>query len=118
MIKAEPLAANALKIVAPEKLQAGDFRAIAPQVDSLIGQHGAIRLLIDASALKGWENSEALEEHARFVKDHQSKVERIAVITGHEWQRWLAAAVNIFLHPEIRAFDKGQESEARQWLLA
>ena len=40
MIKTEFISANALKIVAPDKLQADDFQQIAPQLDSLINQYG------------------------------------------------------------------------------
>jgi hypothetical protein len=45
------------------------------------------------------------------------KVERIAVITTHGWQQWLVGAVRMFVHPEIRAYDKQQESEAMAWVL-
>ena len=44
MIKTELISANALKIVAPDKLKADDFYQIAPQIDSLISQRGKIRL--------------------------------------------------------------------------
>jgi hypothetical protein len=44
-------------------------------------------------------------------------VERIAVIVGHEWQDWLIGAVRVFVHPEVRTFDKGQESEALQCIV-
>jgi len=117
MIKTELISSNVLKIIAPEKLQAGDFRQIAPQVDSLISQHGKIRLLIDASGFKGWENIAAFENHAGFVKNHQQRVERIAVMVSHDWQHWLIGAVRIFLHPDVRAYDKNQESEALQWIV-
>jgi hypothetical protein len=115
MIKTEIISANALKIVAPDKLQADDFRQIAPQIDSLISRHGKIRLLIDASGFNGWENIAAFEKHAAFVKDHQQKIERIGVITAHEWQHWLIGAIRIFVHPEVRAFDKSHANEALQW---
>ena len=117
MIQIEALSPDTLKITPPTKLKADDFAAIAPQIDELIRQQGQIRLLIDATALHGWENSEALEKHVLFVKDHQSKVRRIAVIAGHDWQRWIAAAVNIFVHPQIKAFGIDQETAARQWLM-
>jgi hypothetical protein len=117
MIKTEVIAANVLKIVAPEKLKAEDFRQIAPQVDFLISQHGKIRLLIDASGFGGWENMAAFENHAGFIKTHQQKVERIAVIVAHDWQRWLVGAVRMFLHPDVKAYDKGQESEALRWIV-
>jgi hypothetical protein len=116
MIKTEVIAPGVLKIVAPEKLSANDFSDLAPQVESIMKQQGQIRLLIDASRLEGWENIAALEKHAAFVKTHQQKVERIAVIARHDWQHWLVGAVKVFLHPEVRAFDKGDESEALRWL--
>ncbi|MGO9547524.1 MAG: STAS/SEC14 domain-containing protein [Rhodomicrobium sp.] len=116
MIQTEIISSNVLKITVPEKLKADDFRKIAPQIDSLINQHGKIRLLIDASEFHGWENIAALENHAEFVKGHHQKVERIAVIATHDWQRWLIGAVRIFLHPEVRAYDRSHESEAREWI--
>jgi hypothetical protein len=117
MIKTEIISANALRIIAPEKLKADDFRQLAPQVDSLISQHGKIRLLIDASGFNGWENVAAFANHVGFVKNHQRKVERIAVIAAHGWQHWVIGAVKMFLHPDVRAFDKNHESEALQWIV-
>jgi hypothetical protein len=117
MIKIEVISGNAVKIKAPEKLKADDFLQIAPQIDSLIKQHGQIRLLIDASEFSGWESIAAFENHARFIKSHQQRVERIAVIAAHDWQYWLIGAVRIFLHPEVRAYDKSDENEALQWIV-
>jgi SpoIIAA-like len=117
MIIAEIISANAFRIIAPGKLKADDFREIAPQIDSLISQYGQIRLLIDASRFNGWENIAAFENHAGFVKNHQQRVERIAVIVGHDWQQWLIGAVRIFLHPEVRAYDRSHQGEALQWIV-
>lgn len=116
MIKLEDLGAGVLKITAPAKLSSDDFLDLAPDVDAAIKQHGAVRLLIDASRLEGWDNFAALEKHAAFVKHHQDKVERIAVIARYEWQHWLVGAVRVFLHPELKVFDAGQETEALRWL--
>jgi hypothetical protein len=117
MIKTELIAPNALRITAPDKLKADDFDRIAPQVDALIQQHGTIRVLIDATGFHGWENMTAFEHHAGFVKTHQQKVERLAVIAAHDWQHWLIGAVRIFVHPEARAYDKSHESDALQWIV-
>jgi hypothetical protein len=117
VIKTEIISGNVLRIIAPEKLNSEDFRQIGPQINSLISQHGKVRLLIDASQFNGWENIAAFEKHAGFIKDHQQKVERIAVIAGHDWQQWVIGALRIFLHPEVRAYDKNHESEALQWIV-
>ena len=117
MIKTDMISGNVLRIMAPEKLKADDFRQIAPQVNSIISRYGKVRLLIYASGFNGWENIAAFENHAGFVKNHQQKVDRIAVIVAHDWQHWLIGAVRIFLHPEVRAFDKSHESEALKWIV-
>ena len=117
MIKTETISADTLRIIAPEKLKADDFRQIASQIDSLIQQHGKIRLLIDACGFKGWENIAAFESHAGFVKNHHRRIERVAVIAAHDWQHWLIGAVRMFLHPEVRAYDKSRESEALRWIV-
>jgi stage II sporulation SpoAA-like protein len=118
MIKAELISPDALRIVVPVKLKADDFRKIAPQVDSIIHRFGKIRLLIDASQFAGWENIAAFENHAAFVKSHQHKVDRIAVIVAHDWQHWLVGMVRTFVHPDVKAYGQGQESEALQWIAA
>jgi hypothetical protein len=118
VIKTELLAPGVLKIVAPEKLNANDFAEVAPEFDSIIKKEGKIRLLIDGSHVEGWANIAALEAHASFVKAHQQKVERVAVIARYEWQHWLAAAVNVFAHPEIRVFDKNESNKALMWINA
>jgi hypothetical protein len=43
-------------------------------------------------------------------------VARIAVIARHEWQHWLVVAVRVFLHPDVKVFDKGDENAALDWL--
>jgi hypothetical protein len=116
MLKTEILAPGVLKIVAPETLRADDFLALAPQVDEIIKDHGDLRLLIDASHLHGWDSLVAIEKHAGFVKAHQDKVSRIAVLARGDWQQWLVGAVKVFLHPQVKAFDPGHEGEAARWL--
>lgn len=112
----EFIAPAVLKIVAPEKLKAEDFAEIAPEVDETLKRFGTIRLLIDATHLEGWETMAALEKHIGFVKDHQARVERIALITGHDWQAWLIGAVKLFVHPEVKAFDKSETQDALRWI--
>ena len=116
MIKIERIADGVLKVVPLTKLQAGDFAELAKQIEPIIRQTGHLRPLIEASHLAGWKDLGALEEHAAFVKSHQEKVERIALIAAHEWQRWLVSAIRLFLHPEVRVFESGQEGEALRWL--
>ena len=116
MIKMETISGNAPEFVLPEKLGAGDFSQIAPEIDALISRHGQIRLLLEASGFRGWENIAAFEHHAGFVKNHQRKVERIAVIVAHDWQHWL---IGTFEYSCIQRRDdhKGRDADALQWIV-
>ena len=118
MITAEPVSDRALRLTPSGKLSAADFHTLAPVVDAMIERNGSIRLLIDASGFSGWDSLAALEAHGGFIKNHQRHVERIAVIVGHDWQHWLVDTVRLVLHPQARAFDKAQESEALDWIRA
>lgn len=93
MIKRDIISTNALRIIAPQKLTAADFRQLRPQIESLISQHGQIRLLIDASGFDGWENIAAFRAQVGFIRIHQRKIERVAVLAGHDWQRWVIGTV-------------------------
>ena len=112
MIATKLISARALKITVPEKLRANDFDQLTRQVGSLIQQHSKIRL----SNFSGWENIAAFERHIGFVKRHQLKVERVSVITGHDWQHWVIGTIRLFVHPEVRAYDKDEESKALEWI--
>ena len=116
MIKPTLLAPNILKITAPTRLSADDFEEMRLLVEPIVKEYGSIRLLIDASALQGWDNIAAFEQHAGFVKAHQQKVERVAVIAPHEWQHWLVASVRVFLHPHVQAFTPDQADAAMRWI--
>lgn len=116
MIEIKTVSPGVLRLTVPDKLRADDFQQIAPQIETLIKQHGRIRLLIDASGFGGWENIAAFERHIGFVKTHHEKVERIAVIVSHDWQHWVVGTVRVLVHPQVRAFDKGDEGTALRWL--
>jgi hypothetical protein len=116
MLKIENITSNIVKVTVPETLKADDFQKMALQADALIQKHGKIKLLVDASQFNGWENITAFERHMRFVKSHHQKIERAALIAGHTWQHWVAGIVRIFVHPEIKVYDKNQQKEAMQWL--
>ena len=117
MIRFEPLSQTAIKVVASGKLTADDFRLLAPPVDAMIDRRWPVRVLVDASGFDGWENFRAFESHAGFVKTRQMYVERLAVIVGRDWQKWLVETLRMFLHPDAKSFDSAQEGEAMRWIL-
>ena len=118
MIAIESVSPNAFRLAPSGKLTEDDFARLTPTIDAAITEHGQVRLMIDASSFRGWDSFAAFERHVGFVRTHQRKVERLAVVTGHDWQEWLVDTMRMFLHPEARAFAKDREADALQWLLA
>lgn len=116
MLAIKNIAGNILHVTVPEKLAAKDFQQLSPCADALIREQGNIRLLVDASGFQGWENTDALEKHISFVKSHHHHIERVALLAGQEWQRWMAQALSMFVHPEVRVFDKNAIKQAKEWI--
>ncbi len=118
MITIKSSEGNLIEVTISGPLKAEDFKDFAAKADALIKEHGSVRLLIDASDFEGWEDVAAAEQHFSFVKGHHNNVEKLAFVVGHMWQHWLAGMAKVFVHPQIKAFDKNQIEEARNWLTA
>lgn len=117
MITITPLEGNILQVKISGLLSEADFPALAAQVDPIFRKTGSVRLLADATEFAGWADMDAAAKHFRFVRDHEKKVERIALIAGHAWQHWLAGMASAFVHPEIKVFNAPEAAEAQSWLL-
>jgi hypothetical protein len=106
---------NFVEITATGTLKSSDLSELGEKVDAVIKEHGNIRIVIDASGFDGWDSLDAAEQHFTFVKRHHESVERLAIVAGHMWQHWLAIMIQVFVHPQVKAFDKDQIEEARKW---
>jgi SpoIIAA-like len=118
MIEIHELTPKTFKVAPSGKIAEDDFLRLTPTIDAAIAAHGQIRLMVDASDFTGWDNFAAFQRHAGFIRSHQKKIERLAVVTGHGWQEWLVDTMRMFLHPEAKAFAKDREADALQWLLS
>jgi hypothetical protein len=116
MIAIENIQGNTIRLRVSGKLEESDFRELSARVDPILRAQGQVRLLIDATAFDGWADRHAAAKHFTFVREHQKKVERIAIVAGHDWQHWIAGIAGVFVHPEIKVFDKGEAAQAESWL--
>ncbi|MBN1590555.1 MAG: STAS/SEC14 domain-containing protein [Pirellulales bacterium] len=116
MLEVLTTADNVVELALQGTIRANDFDRIREHVDELIARHGAVRLLLDATEFEGWQDVEAAKTHFEFVKEHHDRVERIAVLGNRQWQHWLASAIGVFLHPEVKCFEPDEREAARMWL--
>lgn len=117
MIGFELLRDKGILVVRPQKaLRAEDFAAIAAEVDPYIAAQGGLTgLMIVAPSFPGWENFAALIGHLKFIRDHQQKIERVAVLTDNPVLKVAQGVADHLAHPEFKLFKPGEEAAALQW---
>lgn len=98
-------------------LSAEDFAQVAALVDPYIEANGELRgLMIRAQRFQGWDSFAALVTHIRFVRDHERKIRRVAVVTDSPLLELAPAIARHFVQAEVRSFPFDQHQAAFDWL--
>lgn len=98
-------------------LEAGDFQAIAREIDPYLAAHGRLTgLMIQALPFHGWRSLGALVQHLKFVLNHHRQIKRVAAVTDSLVLRVVPRIVGSCASPEIRAFGGDQALLAFAWL--
>ena len=111
----EPEGILILKPDAP--LREEDFAKMGAAVDAYLADHARLHgVLIHAGAFPGWENFAGFAAHIRFVRSHEEKIERIAVVTDSPFAKVAEALGKHFIAAEIRRFAFADYDAALAWL--
>ena len=92
-----------------------DYNQFEPEFRQMTGSDDKLRLLVDMTALNGWEPAAFVEE-VKFDLQHFKRVERLAVVGSKHWQHAMTTFADIFTSAEIQYFEPTQEQLARLWL--
>ncbi len=86
MLEHELLTETGILIVRPKgPLAASDFAALSVDADAYIEAHGALNgLMICAEEFPGWENLDGAVSHFKFVRDHHSKISKVAFVSDSD----------------------------------
>jgi hypothetical protein len=94
-----------------------DFGGLSAAVDAYLSDHAGIRgVLIHAAAFPGWESFAGFVAHMRFVRDHQKKVGRVALVTDSALAGVAEAVAGHFSAAEFRHFPYAEDEQALAWL--
>jgi SpoIIAA-like len=105
-----------LVIEVKHALSAQDFDALALAVDPWIESHGGLQgVVIHARAFPGWENLGSLIRHVRFVRDHHTKIKRLALAVDGKLAGLAPRIAEHFVRAEIRVFPSDQLDGAVAW---
>jgi len=118
MIKSELLKDKGVLIVSPAgALAASDFEHLAQEVDPYIEQNGALHgLMVYAESFPGWADFSALLSHLKFVKDHQSKIEKVAAVSDSGFLRVMPSVASHFVKAQVKHFNYNDKDKALEWL--
>ena len=110
---------NILVVRAAGKLTDQDYKdVLIPRVDSIIREHGRVRLLLDmGDEFHGWEPA-ALWDDTRLGLRHRNDFEKMGVIGGPRWVEWGVKLAAMVIGGELRSFSPGKREEALNWIKA
>ena len=92
-----------------------DFREFENQVIYKSRRDGKVNVLFDWRDMVDYTVDVAWED-IKFIHEHGSEFNRIALITENQWQAWGAWVSNLFVDADIRVFS--DYSEASAWVVA
>jgi hypothetical protein len=100
-----------------DELEVGDFERVGAAIDPYIDEVGGLKgLIIVAEEFPGWDNFAAMVSHFRFVREHQAKIRRVALVTSSRFLSALPRLAKLFVDAEIRRFEMEERDEAMDWV--
>jgi hypothetical protein len=97
-------------------LRAEDFDAVARKVDPWINAYGELQgVVIHARRFPGWQTFGSFLRHVQFVRDHQRKIHRVALVAGGKLAQRVPAWAQQWVKPEVKSFPYDQLERAMVW---
>ncbi len=97
------------------KLSHADYQAFLPQIETLLEEEEKLSLFLELDNFKGWDLKAFLDDF-KFEQKYADKLDRIAVVGNHSWEKWMTRLAQPFVSSEIRYFNQDQLIEAWDWL--
>ena len=112
--------AEGILVLRPEgAIEAGDFEAVAAEVDPFLEQEGELRgLMVDAPHFPGWKGFEGFVSHLKFVRAHHERIGKVAFVSDSAILKSHPAIGRHFVGAELRQFSSDRKEAAKTWLLA
>ncbi|WP_052666775.1 STAS/SEC14 domain-containing protein [Nitriliruptor alkaliphilus] len=97
------------------RLSDAEVAAMHEQLDTIIADKGSARVLVDLTAMEGMEPSAVWKDLRRSV-GKLGDIDRMAVIGGERWHRWLTTASDEVTPIEARHYAPAEAAAAWTWL--
>ena len=110
----ESSAGSYVEVQLSGKLTKEAYEAFIPELESVIAEHGKIRLLVEMKDFHGWDLA-AVWEDTKFGYKHYSDIERIAIVGETTWEKWMTGFCKPFTRAKIKYFDTTELEVGRAW---
>lgn len=119
MLKVTIYEEDAIAVLEPDSaLTQKDFVAAAAMIDPMIERRGSLNgIIIHTKEFPGWDSFAAMLTHLNFVRDHHTKVRRVAMVTDSLVGDLAEVITGHFVAAEVKHFGFNQFKEARLWVL-
>jgi hypothetical protein len=117
-LKFEILEEQGVLIMQPDgELEAADFDRLSARLDPYLASAGVLEgVMIVAEHFPGWDDFAALTSHVRFVREHHTKVRKVALVTSDRLVSAIPRFASRFVDAEVRAFPMSRRDEALLWV--
>jgi len=97
------------------KLTKADYEHFVPKVESLVKEHGKLRIMVQMHDFQGWAGG-ALWQDIKFDLKNFRHIERLALVGEKSWEHGMAVFCKPFTTATIRYFDRSEVEEADAWI--
>ena len=115
LIRMPEIAGNLVFLKAAGKLTDEDYKAMVPQLEAVIVEHGSLRLLVDLTEFEGWDWLAAWDDIAFGIK-HWNHILKIALIGDAAWEGLAARIADKVTSADVRKFPVGDAVAAMEWI--
>lgn len=106
---------NIIQITIDGKIRTEEFKPLLTQLETLIKQHGKIRILIKFVKLTNMD-MRAFWDDLKFTLHHIKDISHYAVVGNRRWLEGWTTFINPFLKTEVKYFQVENIDQAWQWL--
>ena len=96
-------------------LDADDYHAFTPLIESAIERHGKVRLFWEMRDFSGWSPGGAGTDLGFDVR-HASDFKRIAIVGEKAWHEWMTKLMKPFTSAEVKYFEIPEREQALAWV--
>jgi len=94
-----------------------DFALLASEVDPYIEKEGKLNgLIIQVESFPGWEDFAGLISHLKFVREHHTKIEKVAAVSDGRIVSIMPKIVDHFVNAKVKYFPYDSLDEAISWV--